>query len=77
MVVISLAAAAGFRAARRPLCRVDRDQARRENRKPGWPCRELNRQPTLKFRSRGSRFGESGFVAVQKRFVMPPSFHLD
>jgi len=61
MVVISLAAAAAFRAGRARKRRFSETITIRPDAKTGnqsWPCRELNRQRISNRLCRRSRFGE-------------------
>jgi len=70
MVVISLAAAAGFRAGQGRKAAFRKTIAIRPDAKTGnrnWPCRELNIQRTLNPLRCRSRFGEGGIGAAQSR----------
>jgi hypothetical protein len=74
MVVISLAAAAGFRAGQARKAAFRKTIAIRPDAKTGnrnWPCRELNRQRTPIHPRRRSRFGECDLAAACSREVNP------
>jgi hypothetical protein len=80
MVVISLAAAAGFRAGQGRKAAFRKTIAIRPDAKTGnrnWPCRELNRKRTPIHPRRRSRFGECRLAAVATRtrhcdIIAPP-----